>query len=68
MKECDNCKFSGVQLAPDKTINNICRRYPPKAQPIQMPSRDGITVQIATIWPGITDGDWCGEYVGKLSS
>lgn len=68
MKSCDNCKYSGVQVGSDKTINKICRRHPPRIQLVPMPTRDGMQVQGVTTWPGINDTDWCGWYEGKLSS
>ena len=67
-KDCDNCKFSGVTLAPDKSLNNICRRHPPKVVPVPVQTRDGMQMHMASVWPGIGDGDYCGEYEGKLSS
>lgn len=68
MKYCDSCKYSGTMVGGDKSLNHICRRHPPTVSLVPMPTRDGMHVQSVTVWPGINEADWCGEYEGKLAS
>jgi hypothetical protein len=68
LNKCESCKFYRSDLAPDKTIIGNCFRYPPTANAILVPAREGVGVQVITVRPQV-DGknDYCGDFIAKLS-
>lgn len=58
-KNCMNCKF--VDRPPS---GFICRRSSPL---IMLRAEPGTYSPPLTIWPSVTDRDWCGEFEQKTN-
>jgi len=61
---CNDCIHSNIDLMGDQSSNGgmVCRRYPPIAVPITVPTAAGVSVQIHAVFPPIKDGTRCGEF------
>ena len=61
---CNDCIHSNIDLMSDQGNANgmVCRRYPPIAVPITVPTAAGVSVQIHAVFPPIKDGTRCGEF------
>jgi hypothetical protein len=61
---CNDCIHSNIDLMSDQSSNGgmVCRRYPPIAVPITVPTAAGVSVQIHAVFPPIKDGTRCGEF------
>jgi len=44
----------------------ICRRYPPKVYTTLYGQNDTIQADTSTIWPSVTSGDHCGEFIREV--
>jgi hypothetical protein len=61
---CNDCAHSYVDLMgdPGNAGGMVCRRYPPIAVPVTVPTATGVSVQIHSVFPPIKDGAKCGEF------
>jgi hypothetical protein len=62
---CNDCLHSHIDLIGDPGNSGggmVCRRYPPIAVPITVPTAAGVSVQIHAVFPPIKDGTRCGEF------
>jgi hypothetical protein len=62
---CNDCLHSYIDLLGDPGNSGggkVCRRYPPIAVPITVPTAAGVSVQIHAVFPPIKDGTRCGEF------
>jgi hypothetical protein len=61
---CNDCIHSNIDLMgePANAGGKVCRRYPPIAVPITVPTATGVNVQIHAVFPPIKDGSRCGEF------
>ena len=50
--KCVTCTFYDARAT-------FCRRFPPTSHPVATPSG----VAATSLWPPVSGGDWCGEYV-----
>ena len=62
---CAGCKFSGLQMNAGQQSGMICRRYPPKSHGVTVPTEVGISVKFITIYPIVTDSDYCYEFASN---
>jgi hypothetical protein len=63
MGNCNICLHSSVDLQGEQASGGmVCRRYPPVAVPVTVPTATGVTVQIHSVFPPVKDGSRCGEY------
>lgn len=58
---CQSCIYSAVQLDAQshQAGGLICRAIPPTPQAIAVPTPQGISVQILTLWPVVKKDDVC---------
>ena len=66
---CTTCRFSQVDLGKGPQAGKLlCRLNPPSPFAIGIPTAQGITVQVLTIWATVTDNDVCHQHLptGKL--
>ena len=69
MATCNTCLHSSIELQGDQASGGmICRRYPPIAVPVTVPTAAGVTVQIHSVFPPVKDGSRCGEYEPERSA
>jgi len=68
MKSCSDCIHSGLLVQPDKTVHKVCRKRPPTAAIFQVHKPSGVQIANATLWPTITENDWCSEHQSRLMS
>jgi hypothetical protein len=61
MNTCVTCKWFKRE---DGGFNHECHRYPPIVVSAGL-TRDGKGVAIQAHYPGINEGDWCGEHSGN---
>jgi len=68
-QQCDSCRFSETQqsIGPDgKPLIGqsqlVCKRFPPNAVAITVPSPNGMSVQIISTFPPVTDAMYCYEF------
>lgn len=54
---CENCIFASDDLD-SSTYNYVCRRFPPVIDP-------NYNESYASIFPGVHDDDFCGEFIPK---
>jgi hypothetical protein len=40
----------------------ICRRFPPQVVPVQVPTPNGISVNMLPMFPPVNDSMWCHEH------
>lgn len=61
---CNDCTHSHIDLMgdPANAGGMVCRRYPPIAVPVTVPTATGVSVQIHSVFPPIKDGAKCGEF------
>jgi hypothetical protein len=61
---CQSCIYSAISLAGNSQQAGqlLCRAEPPKPQGIAVPQRDGISIQVVTLWPVVQKDDICGAY------
>lgn len=59
---CNSCKYSGMQMNPNHTSGLICRRYPPKAHSIPVPTNEGLSIRFINSYPVVTESDYCYEF------
>lgn len=61
---CKTCVYSAVSLSPEskQAGQMICRATPPQAAAIPIPTAQGISIQIMTLWPIVTAADVCAGY------
>jgi hypothetical protein len=61
---CNDCIHSNIDLMGDSASNGgmVCRRYPPIAVPVTVPTAAGVSVQIHSVFPPVKDGTRCGEF------
>ena len=61
---CQSCIYSAISLAGNSQQAGqlLCRAEPPKPQGIAVPARDGISIQVITLWPVVQKDDICGAY------
>jgi len=63
---CHSCAYCGSRVMPgSKTIDFVCRFNPPSVHPIPMQGPQGIVIQAAVMWPGVTADDWCSRFVAQ---
>lgn len=68
MKTCDTCIYSGIAVGGGKELAKVCRRRPPMTHSQAIPGPHGqIGAWTATVWPTITENDWCGEHSAKIA-
>jgi len=66
---CTNCRFSSLDLGKGPQAGKVlCRLNPPSPFAIAIPTNQGITVQVLTIWATVTADDVCHQHLpaGKL--
>ncbi len=66
---CGTCTFHDTQpvAMPDGTPvigkdQMICRRFPPVVVLMQVPSPQGISMNLMPMFPPVNDGMWCYEH------
>jgi hypothetical protein len=60
---CNDCIHSNIDLLdPSSNGGMVCRRYPPIAVPVSVPTAAGVAVQIHSVFPPVKDGNRCGEF------
>jgi len=60
---CGHCLHSSIDLQGDQTAGKmVCRRYPPIAVPVTVPTATGVSIQIVPVFPPVTDAQRCGEF------
>jgi len=63
MSTCNSCIHSTIDLQGEQASGGmVCRRYPPIAVPVTVPTATGVTVQIHSVFPPVKDGARCGEF------
>jgi len=63
MSTCNDCLHSRIDLQGDQATGGmVCRRYPPVAVPITVPTAAGVSIQIHAVFPPVKDGSGCGEF------
>lgn len=65
MRTCSTCTYSGILRGAENEIITVCRRNPPRVNSNVAPvGNDRTKAQLynQTLWPSVTDEDWCGEY------
>jgi hypothetical protein len=61
--DCGHCLHSSIDLQGDQTAGKmVCRRYPPIAVPVSVPTPSGVSIQIVAVFPPVTDAQRCGEF------
>jgi len=66
---CTTCRFSNIDLGNGPQAGKLlCRLNPPTPVAIGVPTGQGITMQVLTIWPIVTAEDLCHQHlpIGKL--
>lgn len=66
---CSNCAYNDLQpvAMPDgkpvigKT-QMVCKRFPPQVVAVQVPSPQGISVNMMPLFPPVNDSVWCYEW------
>jgi hypothetical protein len=66
MKSCKQCTSSGTQVGPDMSLSTVCRFEPPKVSAAPINTPQGLAWATMTVWPTVTDNDWCERYVPGL--
>lgn len=60
---CENCVHMSISLADKNSAGQmICRSRPPVPGVVSVPTQQGLSVQVLTLWPVISKNDICGEY------
>jgi len=60
---CSHCLHSSFDLQGDQASGGmICRRYPPIAVPVTVPTAAGVSVQIHSVFPPVKGESRCGEF------
>lgn len=61
---CQSCIYSAVSLDPQSKQSGklLCRAQPPVPHAIALQQREGVQVQILTLWPVVERSDICGAY------
>ena len=65
-KSCLTCKYKGVMTNNQKEQMAVCRRYPPTVVGGIVSGPNGPGWTTTTALPGISPGEWCGEYAVDL--
>ncbi len=70
---CALCRHAHSHVAADKSIQRVCRRYPPQVSVVTVPvqgmdGRVGVNAQVMSLFPVIDDAASCGEFAPSLSS
>lgn len=60
---CMNCKHSGPVQG-----GNVCRFKPPIPMIIPQQGLQGPVMSTVSLWPPVTNYDWCAEHTPKLQS
>jgi hypothetical protein len=66
---CTTCRFSSLDLGKGPQAGKLlCRLNPPSPFAVSIPTAQGITVQVLTIWATVTADDVCHQHLptGKL--
>jgi hypothetical protein len=60
---CAHCLHCSIDLQGDQATGGmICRRYPPIAVPVTVPTATGVSVQIHSVFPPVKEASRCGEF------
>ncbi len=64
---CGTCKwFSTHQQGRERTT--VCRGDYPKATLVPVQTLQGQGLQLVTLWPQVTDADFCGRHETKFAT
>ena len=63
---CNNCRHCKAVVLPDKSIQKVCKRYPPKLALQAIPTGGGMQWAGNTAFPMLTGEDCCGEFSPKV--
>lgn len=63
---CNHCRHCGVIPLPDKTLQKVCKRYPPKLALYPIQTGAGLQWVGNTAFPMLTGDDDCGEFSPKV--
>ncbi len=65
-RTCNECRHCKGVLLPDKTIQKVCKRYPPKLALHPVQTNQGVQWVGNTAFPMLTGEDECGEFSPKV--
>ena len=63
LPSCGTCNHAQISLVDKNTAGQLlCRSRPPVPFAIPMPTREGVSVQILTLWPIVQKTDHCADF------
>lgn len=64
---CKTCAHRATAVAPDKTLVQNCKRFPPTVVVVVVQDPAGMRQQPTAVYPGVDLDDRCGEWSARDS-